>query len=317
MILVLSFEGYEQCTDPVIDWLLYRNANFIKISLRDLYEKNRVVFDIENKKLYYNDIDLTESVTCVYYRRFEDSIKLNLRKVYPVNQALYELQNELEDLVHYFYYLLKDKKWLPDLSKSDLDKLTALNIAQECGLKIPKSIVVTTKKDALSLITMVPSIIKPIRFSGYYRCGAHTYSMYTNLIQPTDMEKMKIQHFFPTLIQEKIEKDFEIRLFYLESQIYASAIMVGDKDYDDVKRCFDTEDISWIPFELPQEIILKIINFMNRAGLNTGSIDMMKDKNGNFVFIEVNPVGQFIAPSKRCNFNLEQKIANLLMEYDR
>ena len=28
MVLVLSFSEYEQCTDPVIDWLLYYNIKF-------------------------------------------------------------------------------------------------------------------------------------------------------------------------------------------------------------------------------------------------------------------------------------------------
>ena len=90
--------------------------------------------------------------------------------------------------------------------------------------------------------------------------------------------------------------------------MYASAILVDDKSYDDVKRNFASEHIQWIPFKFPDEIENKIRLFMNKISLNTGSIDMIKTVDGEFTFIEVNPVGQYIAPSNRCNFNLEKLI---------
>lgn len=317
MILVLSLFSYEQCTDPVVDWLLYYKVDFMKLTLKDLYADSKILFDINNRKLYYNGLDLIESVNCVYYRRFEDHIDLNLRKTYPTSQVLYELQNELEDLIQYFFYLFKDKKWFPNPTNTDIDKLTALNFAQECGLKIPKSIVANIKQEVLSFVEQTSSIIKPIRFSGYYNYGKSAYSIFTNSLSLEDLDELDTAHFFPTLIQEKIDKEFEIRLFYLDTQIYASAIITDDKDYDDVKRSFDSKSINWVPFQLPHKVELQLIDFMRRLNLNTGSIDMMKDKSGNFVFIEVNPVGQFIAPSKRCNFNLENKIAKWLIEHDK
>ena len=39
MIVVLSYNWYEQGTDPVIDWLIYHKANFVKITIQDLLNK--------------------------------------------------------------------------------------------------------------------------------------------------------------------------------------------------------------------------------------------------------------------------------------
>ena len=53
---------------------------------------------------------------------------------------------------------------------------------------------------------------------------------------------------------------------------------------------------------------------MNKLSLNTGSLDIIKTVDGEFTFIEVNPVGQFMAPSNRCNFDLEKLIAKWLIK---
>lgn len=318
MVLVLSFSEYEQCTDPVIDWLLYYNIKFIKLTQHDLYNGTKIKLDIMNNQFFYKGIDLVKEINCVYYRRFEDSLNLNLRKGYPLNQVSFELKYELRDLIKYIYYLLKDKIWFPSPQNVQIDKLTALHIASLCGLKIPKTIVANNRDDIANFIKHNPrSIIKPIRFSGYYVDGDITYNVYTNSISLDNIETWDCHQFFPTLIQEKIDKTFEIRLFYLDGLIYASAIFVDDNKHDDIKRNFNSKTIKWLPYKFPNEIEEKIRNFMNKISLNTGSIDMMKNSNGEYFFIEVNPVGQFIAPSNRCNYFLEQKIAKWLINHDK
>lgn len=39
MILILTSSNFEQCTAPVIDWLLYYNANFLVMTYEDIYKK--------------------------------------------------------------------------------------------------------------------------------------------------------------------------------------------------------------------------------------------------------------------------------------
>jgi D-alanine-D-alanine ligase-like ATP-grasp enzyme len=53
----------------------------------------------------------------------------------------------------------------------------------------------------------------------------------------------------------------------------------------------------------------KIYILMKRLGINSGSIDMVYTKDGRFVFLEVNPVGQFAQVSMPCNYFLEREIA--------
>ena len=69
-----------------------------------------------------------------------------------------------------------------------------------------------------------------------------------------------------------------------------------------------------VPYKLPQDVEDKICLFMDASGLDTGSIDIIKSTDGRYVFLEVNPCGQFDWLSGNCNYYIEQKIAHYLMQ---
>jgi len=89
----------------------------------------------------------------------------------------------------------------------------------------------------------------------------------------------------------------------------------GEKDVD-IKLSFNAKSTKWASYNLPDEIREKIVFFMDSIGLNTGSMDLLRTSDGQYCFIEVNPVGQYFAPSVNCNFYLEKKIAEWLISKD-
>jgi glutathione synthase/RimK-type ligase-like ATP-grasp enzyme len=121
-------------------------------------------------------------------------------------------------------------------------------------------------------------------------------------------------HFFPTYFQKYIEKEFELRIFYLKGKFYSMAIF----SQNDIKTTIDYRNYNKekpnrnIPFQLPKDLEKKLHFFMKKSALDTGSIDMIKDTNGQYVFLEVNPVGQFDWLSINCNYYIEEKIAYFL-----
>lgn len=79
------------------------------------------------------------------------------------------------------------------------------------------------------------------------------------------------------------------------------------RKYDPVKpnRC--------TPYKLPAEIENKIDRLMRRIKINSGSIDMIYSPNGQYYFLEVNPIGQFGMTSFPCNYPIEKRIAQYLI----
>jgi glutathione synthase/RimK-type ligase-like ATP-grasp enzyme len=67
-----------------------------------------------------------------------------------------------------------------------------------------------------------------------------------------------------------------------------------------------------VPFKLPADIAARISRLMAALELETGSLDLVKTTDGRYVFLEVNPVGQFGMVSIPCNYHLEQRVAEIL-----
>jgi glutathione synthase/RimK-type ligase-like ATP-grasp enzyme len=53
-------------------------------------------------------------------------------------------------------------------------------------------------------------------------------------------------------------------------------------------------DVAYSRANLPQEIVQRCSNFVASYGLAFGAIDLIAAADGRFVFLENNPVGQFI-----------------------
>jgi glutathione synthase/RimK-type ligase-like ATP-grasp enzyme len=82
----------------------------------------------------------------------------------------------------------------------------------------------------------------------------------------------------------------------------------------DVKRSVGfSETVRMVPFKLPKEVEINISGLMSDLGLNCGAIDIIKNKNGEFYFLEVNPVGQVLGYSNPVNYKIEKEIANWLI----
>lgn len=52
---------------------------------------------------------------------------------------------------------------------------------------------------------------------------------------------------------------------------------------------------------------------METIEIKSGSLDLIVDENGDYVFLEVNPIGQFAQVSIPCNYFIEKYIANYLI----
>ncbi|MCO5279552.1 MAG: hypothetical protein M9931_00690 [Chitinophagales bacterium] len=67
-----------------------------------------------------------------------------------------------------------------------------------------------------------------------------------------------------------------------------------------------------VPYYLPKEIQDKIFCLLQKINLNFGVIDLILTEEGEYYFLEVNPVGQFGFVSKHGNYYIEKEIANYL-----
>jgi len=69
----------------------------------------------------------------------------------------------------------------------------------------------------------------------------------------------------------------------------------------------------YIPFRLPKDIKQKLVTIANTLELKFCSFDIIYEKCGEYVFIEVNPEGQIGWLSHICNYTIEREIAQYIL----
>ena len=204
-----------------------------------------------------------------------------------------------------------EKKTINKHNDIFINKLEILKLATDIGLKTPDTLVTDNKNDLLIFKKKYKSIITKNFSQGIFISSND--KILGNSTKIVDQKMMSIipSEFHYMLFQEMLEKIIELRVFFLDGKFYASAIFSQNNEKTKIDfRNYDFEKPNRTPpFILPQNIQNKLLKLMNKINLNSGSIDILITKNKEYVFLEVNPIGQFSQLSIPCNYYLDRKIA--------
>jgi ATP-GRASP peptide maturase of grasp-with-spasm system len=310
MVLIFSIEN-DLSTKDVINWLTFFDKKFVRLNPEDKLIIQK--FEILNSSNVFWEAKVGETVikysdiTSVWYRR--GGLNVFDFEIIRNSSLQYEnyLEKEIETIENSFKHSLMKKNVIGNFV-GVINKLIVLIEAQEVGLSIPNTSILTDKsklkdfKQLKSLISKPIFEISPIEI----RNKTAFYSAYTELLNENEVD----ESFFYTLVQEQIVKEFEIRSVYYNDVFYSSAIISQNNLKTSVDfRHYDEEKPNRIlPYTLPTEIEIKLRLLMKKLRLNSGSFDLLYSEN-DYYFLEVNPVGQFGMVSFPCNYNIEKNIA--------
>ena len=297
----------------LIDWLKHFKCEYVKIDFDDYsYSDFEVIFK-NNKlkiilKLHSNQTIDFDDVSFFFFR----SGRL-LKKTFIKSESIFDHQIASnyfvfdQDTVIDFVYSQIQKKSLGWLNQKPLNKLSQLHAANKCGLDIPETFILNSKKELKENINTKEIVIKAIQENIFYQTDDAIYVQRVELVNLTEIPDF----FEATLFQQKIDKKLEIRCFYLDGNCYCIA-SVGECDTIDVRDNYDNQ--SYVKIELNNEVILKIQRFMNEIGLQSGSLDLILSSENNILFLEVNPEGQYEWVSVFGGYNIDKILAEFLIE---
>jgi ATP-GRASP peptide maturase of grasp-with-spasm system len=317
ILIITNTTDLSACS--VSDWLTYYNQPFVSITNKDKVEFLNLNEDLEFQ-LMINDTILLDSgrIKSVWYRRGAINLSYPI-KPQPKNNLMglmNTLANEEQKTLEFFLYeKLFYKNSLGNKLKCDVNKLFVNLLAKKNGLLIPKSLVVTNTEELKKKCLNKEQITKTILQGLVGETKNKFVSGYTELVD-FKMLKDLPSKISPSYIQEKINKKFEIRSFFIEDEFYSMAIFSqkNNKTKLDFRHYDDESPNRTVPFKLPTNIKTKLIKTMHQLGLNTGSIDLIYSEDKKYYFLEVNPVGQYGMVSYPCNYYLDDTIAKFLLK---
>ncbi|MBS7234127.1 grasp-with-spasm system ATP-grasp peptide maturase [Flavobacterium psychroterrae] len=326
MILIFTIK-YDFSSTSVVQLLTSMGYEVVRINADDSTHKFERISDgsIYFKNTITNKTINLSKVTSCWWRRagLAEHQFFNGNKEYNIDQE--KLAFLREKKVDYFYdeYLSLKEYIFNSIYNStvinlgrpqfNLNRLLVLDIARSNNLKVPDyELVVSGNQLFETKKTLGPSVTKAISNGVKWESENYRFYTYTELLEDSFYERNGNVTFFPSLITSLIEKELEIRTFYIDGSFFSMAIFSqSDKQTSIDFRKYSNNRNE--PYKLPFEVEAKLENIFRELKLNCGSADLILDKNGEYIFLEINPVGQYAMTSIPCNYNLDRKIANYLI----
>ncbi len=190
-----------------------------------------------------------------------------------------------------------------------------LDLAARLGLRIPRTIITNEPsriRDAFQ--TFGSMIVKPTRTGHLVHQGAE-HAIYTSRVLKEHLDDLESARWSPAIYQELIPKQYDIRVTIIGNECVAASI---DSQSDPAAsidwRQTDNPELPHDRHQLPATLTGKLRELMSALHLTFGSIDLIKTPDGEYVFLEVNPSGQWLWLDDRLNLGISSRVAEWLAQ---
>lgn len=322
MVLIFS-ESKDNSTTLVLDWLLADKVEFMVICYEQAITIRAVRF--EQYPIFIFTVDgidgefRTDQFDAVWYRRAMPAVLVDV----PIPEGITDVHLRQRLLGHISW----ENRTMAEEFKSALSKIPSLGSPFHCdertlrdleafasiGGHVPRTLITSRKSELIEFIGQCPRgvIAKKLNHAFDVRCAYGLFGQFTETLDQSFTHDLP-ETFGLSLFQERIPKFAELRVYVLDDKLFSMAIFSQSdvRTQVDFRNYVEDRPVRTAPYELPERISMLVFAFMRKIGTNSGSIDIILTPSGEFVFLEINTIGQFGMVSQVCNYNFEKKIAH-------
>jgi len=137
----------------------------------------------------------------------------------------------------------------------------------------------------------------------------------TRFITPTDRERLEDLRLAPAILQAYVPGT-DIRVTVAGDRLFATAIDASEtRSPQDFRPVFDQARVS--PCDLPPAVAARVRTLLGMLGLRYAAIDFRRTDDGEHVFLEANPAGQWLFLEARTAQPITRAVADVLVEAAR
>lgn len=327
--IVMLTQTVDPHIEPVIEVLHQYGARILRFDLQDFPTNIQLAANIsmeaswQGSLIYHGqsvDLQDIQSVWCRRPKQYQAPADVYT----PPERAFLNLEN-----YRGFLGVLQDMSSLPGIGPfwvSRRDKIQAaefkpaqLRVAQALGLHVPRTLI-TNQPDAVrdffercqgQIIAkaVAKGVLDP---DGQYMAGQERF-IFTNPVAPEDLRDLTGVSACAHLFQERISKAMDLRVVIIGRQIFIVGIHAHSEQAAlDWRRSY--RDLTYSIETLPDEIEQKLFRFVRLFGLQYASMDMILSQEGEYVWVEANPNGQFLWLAPPTDLPMAEAMANLLYD---
>lgn len=317
-VLIVT-QDFDPTADPVVVSLRERDAEIVRFDLSYFPQRLTVTssdFGERRRLLRHRDrtVDL-DAVSGVWYRRptafeFDDEMG-EAETQFARNEALHGVGGILR---------ATDCLWVnrPDLDGAAELKPYHMGIAQRLGFRAPRTLMTNDPDEVTALAKSAEAngdriVYKALTGGVVHYPGAFPGGLLTAMVGDELAEHVsRVRHTICTF-QEYIPKAYEIRLTVIGNTYFPVVISSQDEEATSV----DWRGAEQLPYgdyvRLPDEVVQRTQQLLDELGLVYAAIDFIVTPEGEYVFLEVNPNGQFIWMQHDLGLPMSECLADLLM----
>jgi glutathione synthase/RimK-type ligase-like ATP-grasp enzyme len=161
-----------------------------------------------------------------------------------------------------------------------------LKLAKQAGLTLPETLITNDPTEARDFWRRYPGQV-------IYKPFLQSFSAWreTRVLRPAEEALAETVRLAPVIFQRYVPAGIDLRITVIGDRLFAAEAQNAGEYEADVR--FNTA-VAYRPHTLPDEVAAKLLDLQRRLGLEYGAIDMRRTPEGEYVFFEVNPAGQFL-----------------------
>jgi hypothetical protein len=188
-----------------------------------------------------------------------------------------------------------------------------LAAARRVGLAIPPTLVSNDPDEVRAFMAAAPGPV-------VYKCFSQALDLpegqaqFTGVVTPAQQARLDLIRTTPGVFQHYVPKRYELRITVVGERVFAGRInsqATAESSVDWRHRPFDMESE---PYALPERICKPILAFMRDFGLIYGAFDFIVTPDGDYVFLEVNPGGQYMWVESTTGMPITEALADAMCE---
>ncbi|KZL47811.1 MULTISPECIES: MvdC family ATP-grasp ribosomal peptide maturase [Cyanophyceae] len=318
IVLLITHSGDFFTIDRVAEALSKKGVQPFRLDTDRFPLEVQLTAHFDNNKSYHT-IDYggysisTEQVQAVWLRRiWEPKLSADLDPKFR-EACIRESQATLNG----FWDSLGKLHWVDKLERINAanDKLSQLRVATEAGFIIPQTLVTNKAEAAREFFNqvngkMVSKLLTPLSRTMEYT----SFFFYTSVVKEEDLQDAESLRYCPMVFQEQIPKQLELRVVYVNGKVFVGALDASVYETSKVDWRKPGVDVGvWQQYELPEQVLRPLQIFMDKLGLLFGALDFIVTPSGDYVFLEINPIGEWGMLEKDLDLPIANAIADTLL----
>lgn len=319
ILVVANSSTYEAAAFEEVSKILLERGASIQIYRQDkCLNGDYLTFEMQNNHPGYfvtigsNRYNINDFSTIWYMHPF---LPKELLLYEPIEFRHY-ISTQFMKMREVLWTVFQSKRWVNDPWKTYRleNKIYQSYLASEAGLKMPDTIIGSNPEEIRRFYV---EHSRKIVVKNFATSPIPDRVVMTNLVTEEDYLALDSAKIAPAIYQEYVDKLYELRITVVGNKIFVTNIYSQEDSQTAIdwrsKPLLNDFQVRMEPGEVPTEIKEKILHFMSISGLQYGCIDMIRTPDDRYIFLEINPAGQWYFVQVKTKVQIANAIAELLL----